>query len=119
MIEWWGPVVHEYYAGTEGNGFVYCNSEEWLAHPGTVGRALLGTLHIVDDDGNELPPGEPGTVYFEGERRPSSTTTTPRRRPASPPPEGLVDARRRRLPRRGRLPLPHRPQGVHDHLAAG
>ncbi len=67
MIEWWGPVLHEYYAGTEGNGFVYCNSEQWLEHPGTVGQALIGTLHIVGDDGEERPPGEPGTVYFEGE----------------------------------------------------
>jgi long-chain acyl-CoA synthetase len=67
MIEWFGPVVHEYYAGTEGNGFVYCNSESWLAHPGTVGQNLLGSLHIADDDGNELPPGEPGTIWFEGE----------------------------------------------------
>lgn len=67
MIDWWGPVLHEYYAGTEGNGFVYCNSEQWLAHPGTVGSAIVGTLHIVDDNGNEVPTGEPGTVYFEGE----------------------------------------------------
>jgi long-chain acyl-CoA synthetase len=66
MIEWWGPVIHEYYAGTEGNGFVYCNSEDWLAHPGTVGKALSGTLHIVDEEGEELPAGESGTVYFEG-----------------------------------------------------
>ena len=66
MIEWWGPVLHEYYAGTEGNGFVYCNSEQWLAHKGTVGQAITGVLHIVDDEGNELPAGEPGTVYFEG-----------------------------------------------------
>ncbi len=66
MIEWWGPIIHEYYAGTEGNGFVYCNSEEWLAHPGTVGRALIGEIHIVDDEGNELPPGEEGTIYFSG-----------------------------------------------------
>ncbi len=65
MIEWWGPVIHEYYAGTEGNGFVYTNSEDWLAHPGTVGLSLLGPLHILDDQGNELPPGEPGAVYFE------------------------------------------------------
>ena len=55
MIEWWGPVIHEYYAGTEGNGFVYCNSEDWLAHKGTVGQALLGVIHIVDEDGDELP----------------------------------------------------------------
>ena len=82
MIEWWGPVIHEYYAGTEGNGFVYCNSsEEWLAHKGTVGKALIGTVHIVGEDGEEVPPGEAGTIYFEGERgRRSSTTTTPRRR---------------------------------------
>jgi long-chain acyl-CoA synthetase len=66
MIEWFGPIIHEYYAGTEGNGFVYCNSEMWLAHPGTVGTALVGTIHIVDDDGNDLPPGEAGTIYFEG-----------------------------------------------------
>ncbi len=66
MIEWFGPIIHEYYAGTEGNGFVYCNSEDWLAHRGTVGRALTGRIHILDDDGEELPVGEAGTVYFEG-----------------------------------------------------
>ncbi|MDP9388410.1 MAG: AMP-binding protein [Actinomycetota bacterium] len=66
MIEWWGPVIHEYYAGTEGNGFVACDSEEWLARPGTVGRTLGGPLHVLDDDGNELPPGRTGIVYFEG-----------------------------------------------------
>ncbi|MGQ0432934.1 MAG: AMP-binding protein [Microthrixaceae bacterium] len=67
MIEWWGPIIHEYYAGTEGNGFVYTGSEDWLAHRGSVGKALIGTLHIVADDGEEVGPGEPGTVYFEGE----------------------------------------------------
>jgi acyl-CoA synthetase (AMP-forming)/AMP-acid ligase II len=66
MIEWWGPVLHEYYAGTEGNGFVYCNSEMWLAHPGTVGSALGCTIHIVGEDGEEVPQGESGTIYFEG-----------------------------------------------------
>ena len=66
IIEWFGPVVHEYYAGTEGNGFVYCNSEQWLAHPGTVGFPLNCTLHICDDEGQELPVGESGTVFFEG-----------------------------------------------------
>jgi acyl-CoA synthetase (AMP-forming)/AMP-acid ligase II len=66
MIEWWGPVLHEYYAGTEGNGFVYCNSEQWLDHKGTVGQALMGEIHIVGEDGEELPAGEPGTVYFGG-----------------------------------------------------
>ncbi len=69
MIEWWGPVIHEYYAGSEGNGFVYCNSEQWLEHPGTVGVPVLGTVHIVDDEtGDELPVGEAGTIYFEGEQ---------------------------------------------------
>jgi acyl-CoA synthetase (AMP-forming)/AMP-acid ligase II len=64
MIEWWGPIIHEYYAGTEGNGFCYCNSEEWLAHKGTVGRALTAPVHILDEEGNEVPVGEEGTVYF-------------------------------------------------------
>jgi acyl-CoA synthetase (AMP-forming)/AMP-acid ligase II len=66
MIEWWGPIIHEYYAGTEGNGFVYCNSEQWLAHPGTVGAPIGCTIHIVGDDGEERPTGESGTVYFAG-----------------------------------------------------
>jgi acyl-CoA synthetase (AMP-forming)/AMP-acid ligase II len=64
MIEWWGPVIHEYYAGTEGNGFCYCNSEDWLAHRGTVGRPLTAPVFILDEDGNEVPTGEEGTVYF-------------------------------------------------------
>jgi long-chain acyl-CoA synthetase len=64
MIEWWGPIVWEYYGGTEGNGLTMCNSKEWLAHKGTVGRAVVGTLRICGDDGRELPPGQPGTIYF-------------------------------------------------------
>jgi long-chain acyl-CoA synthetase len=64
MIEWWGPVLHEYYAGTEGNGFVYTNSEDWLTHKGTVGRPLAGEVHILDEEGDELPVGDEGTVYF-------------------------------------------------------
>ena len=66
MIDWWGPVLYEYYAGTEGNGFVQLDSREWLAHKGSVGRPLSCEVHICDDDGNELPPGEPGTIYFGG-----------------------------------------------------
>ena len=65
MIEWWGPLIHEYYAGTEGNGFVYCDSEMWLAHEGTVGTPINCTIHICDELGEELPAGQPGTVYFE------------------------------------------------------
>jgi long-chain acyl-CoA synthetase len=65
MFDWWGPILYEYYAGTELNGMTHCGPEEWLAHPGTVGRPILGTLHICDESGKELPPGEPGLVYFE------------------------------------------------------
>jgi long-chain acyl-CoA synthetase len=65
MIDWWGPIIHEYYAGTEGNGFLYVNSEDWLQHKGTVGRSLLGVVHICDEEGDDLPPGEHGTIYFE------------------------------------------------------
>ncbi|MEM9650712.1 MAG: AMP-binding protein [Actinomycetota bacterium] len=66
MIDWWGPILHEYYAGSEGNGSTYINSEDWLAHPGSVGRPPAGALHICDDDGNDLPAGEVGTIYFSG-----------------------------------------------------
>jgi acyl-CoA synthetase (AMP-forming)/AMP-acid ligase II len=69
MIEWWGPVLHEYYAGTEGNGFVYTNSQDWLAHPGTVGRALVGEVHICGEDGKEVPLGEEGVIYFASENQ--------------------------------------------------
>ena len=69
MIDWWGPILHEYYAGTEGNGFTAITSEEWLAHRGSVGRPLRGAVHIVDDEGRELPPGQEGTVYFSGGAR--------------------------------------------------
>ena len=65
MIEWWGPIIHEYYGATEGLGFTACNSEEWLAHRGTVGKVMLGDLHILDDDMNPLPIGEPGTIWFK------------------------------------------------------
>ena len=66
MIDWWGPVLHEYYAGTEGNCFVYTDSKAWLDHPGTVGRPLLGEIHVCDEAGDELPPGSVGTLYFGG-----------------------------------------------------
>ena len=66
MIEWWGPVLLEYYAGTEGNGSTFIDSEMWLKKPGSVGIAPPGTLHICDPDGNEVPAGEEGGVYFSG-----------------------------------------------------
>jgi long-chain acyl-CoA synthetase len=64
MIEWWGPVLLEYYAGTEGNGMCFVNSEDWLKKPGTVGKSLMSPVHICDDEGNELGVGEEGTIYF-------------------------------------------------------
>ena len=65
MIDWWGPIIHEYYGATEGLGFTACNSQEWLAHPGTVGRVMLGDLHVLDDDLNECPTGTAGTLWFK------------------------------------------------------
>ncbi|MEE8398552.1 MAG: AMP-binding protein [Desulfobacterales bacterium] len=64
MIDWWGPVIFEYYAGTEANGFVAINTEEWLTHKGSVGKAIFGVIHILDDQGNELPSGEAGSIYM-------------------------------------------------------
>ncbi|MFD1932049.1 AMP-binding protein [Nonomuraea mangrovi] len=64
MLDWWGPIIHEYYAGTEGNGFLYAGPSDWLAHKGTVGRPLLGVVHVCDEEGHELAPREHGTVYF-------------------------------------------------------
>jgi long-chain acyl-CoA synthetase len=65
MIEWWGPIVHEYYAATEGHCMVYCESGEWLAHAGAVGRVLLGELHVLDEDMRPVPTGAPGTLWFK------------------------------------------------------
>ena len=65
MIDWWGPIVWEYYSSTEGMGATFIDSEQWLAHPGSVGRSLLGPIHICDDDGHELAPREVGVVWFE------------------------------------------------------
>lgn len=69
MIDWWGPIIHEYYAGSEGNGFCAIDTEAWLSHPGSVGRPLIGTVHICDDDGEELPADRTGTIWFESDRR--------------------------------------------------
>ena len=66
MIAWWGPVLYEYYAGSEGNGLTTIDSTQWLSHKGSVGKAAYGALHICDEGGNEVPPGTEGLVYFEG-----------------------------------------------------
>ena len=68
MIAWWGPIVHEYYGGSEGGGITYITPQEWLTHKGSVGKAAMGTLHIVGEEGEELPVGETGGIYFEGAR---------------------------------------------------
>jgi acyl-CoA synthetase (AMP-forming)/AMP-acid ligase II len=65
MLEWWGPILYEYYAGTEGNGFTFITSQEWLGRPGSVGRALTGIVRVCDEAGDELPRGSEGQIFFE------------------------------------------------------
>ncbi len=65
MMEWFGPIIHEYYGGTEGFAGTTIGPEEWLAHPGSVGIPMA-PVHVVGDDGTELPIGESGELYFEG-----------------------------------------------------
>ena len=65
MLEWWGPIIHEFYAGTEGAGICYISPTEWLDRPGSVGRPIGATIHVVDEQGSELPPGEEGQIYFD------------------------------------------------------
>jgi long-chain acyl-CoA synthetase len=82
MLSWWGLIIHEYYAGTENNGFCSITAAEWISHKGSVGRASQGQLHICDEEGKELPVGESGLVYFsdgpafEYHRDPVRTTKT-------------------------------------------
>jgi long-chain acyl-CoA synthetase len=66
MIDWLGPIITEYYAATEGNGSTFCDTAQWLAHPGTVGQAISGELLILDEDGKECPAGVDGTIWFRG-----------------------------------------------------
>jgi long-chain acyl-CoA synthetase len=69
MIDWWGPIIHEYYGATEGLGFTACDSAEWLAHRGSVGKVMIGDLHILDERMQPCPKGVPGEIWF--------TTATP------------------------------------------
>jgi len=64
MFDWLGPIIHEYYSGSEAFGRCAITPEEWLRKPGSVGRAVSGVLHICDENGDELPPGRDGAVYF-------------------------------------------------------
>jgi long-chain acyl-CoA synthetase len=65
MIDWWGPIILEYYSATEAMGMTLCDSAEWLAHPGTVGRPVYGELHVLDDAMGEVPAGETGKLWFK------------------------------------------------------
>lgn len=69
MIDWWGPIIREYYAGSEGIGVCFIDSQAWLRKPGSVGRPAYGAVHILDEDGRELPQGEIGRIWFEGGAR--------------------------------------------------
>jgi len=68
FLDWVGPIVHEFYSGSEGAGFCFIGPDEWLAHPGSVGRSMTGAIHVLDDDGQELPVGEEGEIWFETSR---------------------------------------------------
>jgi fatty-acyl-CoA synthase len=83
MMNWWGPIIWEYYAGTERNGSTLITPDEWLAHPGSVGRARSGVLHICAEDGAELPAGQEGLIYFEQPERPFEYHNAPDKTAAS------------------------------------
>ena len=65
MLDWWGPIIYEYYSGTEAVGSTHVTPEDWLKYPGTVGQSMGGAIHICDEEGHELPVGTTGIVYFE------------------------------------------------------
>ena len=71
MIEWWGPIINEYYAGSEGVGMTLIKAEDWLTHPGSVGKAIHGTLHVCDAEGEEVTAGQDGLLYFENDLIPT------------------------------------------------
>jgi fatty-acyl-CoA synthase len=87
MIAWWGPVIHEYYASTEGAGATFIDSAQALAHPGSVGQPLLGVIRICADDGSLLPTGEIGTVYFERDELPFEYYNDPEKTRAAQHPD--------------------------------
>ncbi|WP_416564953.1 acyl-CoA synthetase [Nocardia testacea] len=87
MIEWWGPVLYEYYASTEANGATFIDSEQWLRKPGSVGPAGMGSIRICGDDGAELPTGEIGTIYFERDELPFAYHNDPAKTEAAIHPE--------------------------------
>ncbi len=78
MIDWWGPIVDEYYASSEAIGSTLITAEDWLTHPGSVGTSMLSTIHILDEDGNELPLGKPARSTSRAASTSSTSTTRPR-----------------------------------------
>jgi fatty-acyl-CoA synthase len=87
MIEWWGPILTEYYASTEGNGGTLIGSADWLRKPGSVGKPFVGVPHICDDEGNKVGSGEVGTVYFEREALPFTYHNDPDKTAAAQHPQ--------------------------------
>ena len=118
MMDWWGPIVDEYYASSEAIGSTLISAEEWLAHPGSVGKPMACEIHIVDENGNELPPGQAGEIYFEGgysfEYLNDAAKTAASRDMHGWVTVGDVGYRGRRG-----LPVPDRPASPHDHLGRG
>ena len=116
MIDWWGPVIHEYYSATEGMGLAMCDSAEWLAHPGTVGRTVAGELHVLDDAdaGSSNRRDRQAVVQDRLAVRIFQRSGQDRGGELARPDD---EHRRRHRPcRRGGLHLPHRPRRVHDHF---
>src|SRR5690242_17049481 len=118
MIDWWGPILFEFYSMTEGFGAASIFSDDWLRKPGSVGRPLMGVPHIAGPDGTELPAGEIGTIWFEG-GSPSEYHGDPGKTAAAANELRLADRRGRRPPGRRRLSLSHRPGRQPDHLGRG
>jgi long-chain acyl-CoA synthetase len=87
MIEWFGPIIEEYYSSTETNGSTRIDSATWLERPGSVGRPMLGVPHIVGPDGADLPAGQVGTIYFERDVRNFSYHNDPEKTRAAEHPD--------------------------------
>ena len=116
MFEWLGPIIWEYYAGSENAGSTLISPEEWLAHPGSVGLPRMCTVHICDDDHRELPRRRGRQHLVRRAGRVLPVPRRPREDGGRPQPGGLDHDRRRGPARRGRLLVPHRPAVLHDHL---
>ena len=117
MIEWWGPILVEYYAGTEGNGATFIASEDWL-HASGLGRPRRASASCTSSTRTATTsrPTTEGTIYFASGRAVRVPQRPGEDREARDSRAAALDARRRRLRRRRRLPVPDRSQGVHDHL---